>query len=126
MLLPGENMGLITIDDLRVNAIIGTLSDERIHRQQLILNISFSYDACRAAETDDLNFSVDYSAVERKAVEVASGSSFMLVEALAGKLGREIMRFPGVQNCTVTITKPAASAYGAVITYKEEFFPEKK
>jgi dihydroneopterin aldolase len=119
-------MGKVTIQGLRVSTIIGTLSHERIHRQQLILNISFAYDTAKAAATDDLRYSVDYSAVEKQMVEITEKSSFMLIETLAGKLGEAILKFPGVTGCTVEIIKPAASAFGAVISCFEEFFPEKK
>ncbi|MBQ9786709.1 MAG: dihydroneopterin aldolase [Lentisphaeria bacterium] len=117
-------MATITVSNLRVNAIIGTLPDERIHRQNLILTVEFAYDARRAAATDDLTASVDYSAVERAAAECAEKSSFFLVEALAGAIAGKVLAFPGVERVKISIAKPGASALGALITYTEEFFRE--
>ena len=70
--------------------------------------------------------SVDYSAVERCIVETASASSFKLLEALALFLGNKILDDFAVSRIKITISKPAASAYGALISYTGEFFPDRR
>jgi len=115
-------MGKVKISSLRVNTIIGTLPEERLHRQQLIADLEFEYDAQAAASDDDLNLSVDYSAVEKQVVFLMENSSFALLEALAYAVGREVLTFPQVVRVRVTLTKPAASAYGAMISFTDEFF----
>lgn len=117
-------MGTVKIDDLRVSAVIGTLEYEKLHRQQLIIGVEFDYDSRRAAQTDDLFASVDYSAVERKVVENSELSRFELLETLALHLGKTVLGFAGVTRVKISIGKPAASAFGAMISYSEEFFAE--
>ena len=119
-------MGTVKINDLRVNAVIGTLDHERIHRQELIFDVEFDYDSTRAAGTDDFMTSVDYSAVERCIVESVSASSFKLLEALALFIGNKILDEFAVSRIKITISKPAASAYGALISYTGEFFPGRR
>lgn len=114
-------MALISINDLCVNTIIGTLDDERLHRQKLIISLEFEYDAAAAAANDDLYASVDYSAVEKAVVCCVEKSSFFLLEALAAAIAGEVLTFSPVQRVKVAISKPKASAFGALITYTEEF-----
>lgn len=110
-------MSTVSINDLRVSAIIGTLPHERVQRQQIIIDLSFEYDALQAAVSDDLSFSVDYSAVEKSIVELTENSCFQLVEALAYAICKKVSAFDGVTSCRVRISKPAASAYGAMISF---------
>lgn len=117
-------MALISINNLCVNAIIGTLDDERIRRQKLIISVEFEYDARDAAANDDLFASVDYSAVEKAVVQCVENSSFFLLEALTAAIAGEVLAFPPVRRVKIAIAKPKASAFGALITYTEEFFRE--
>lgn len=118
-------MGRVTIQDLRVNAVIGTLPEERERRQQLVLEIAFDFDASQAAASDDLASSVDYSAVERIAVETAETGRCALLETLAARLAERIFAFDRmISRVAVAVVKPSASAYGAMIRYDAEFFRE--
>lgn len=117
-------MGQVCIRDLQVNAIIGTLEHERIRKQKLVISVTFDYDARQAAQNDDLYASVDYSAVERSIVSETEKSSFRLLEALAARLGQTVLAFPAVTRAEIRITKPQASAFGALITYSETFYPQ--
>ena len=119
-------MGQVTISGLRVNTIIGTLPEERLRKQELIISAVFDYDAAGAAANDDLLASVDYSAVEKCLVSETENSSFQLLEALAAHLGKKILAFAGVRRVEIAIAKPAASAFGAMITYRETFSPQEQ
>ena len=115
-------MSTININNLQASAVIGTLAHEKIYRQQLIIDVAFDYDAAQAALTDDLFASVDYSAVEKNIVELVEKSRFSLLEALARQIGLTVLAFDRVTRCRVKITKPAASACGAMISFCDEFF----
>lgn len=118
-------MGTVCIHDLRVNAIIGTLAHERVHRQELIFEVEFDYDSAAAAAGDDFLLSVDYSAVERCVAESAENSSFQLLESLTAFIGGRLLERFAVSRVKITVSKPAASAFGALISYSEEFFSGK-
>ena len=75
-------MAQISISSLHVETIIGTLPEERLKKQTVIISVTFDFDARSAAENDDLTASVDYSAVERSIVSAVEKSSFLLLEAL--------------------------------------------
>ena len=120
-------MEKIFIENLKLCAVIGTLPHERIRRQELILTVEFDYDARAAAFGDDLMASVDYSSVEKCVMQCVEKSSFFLLEALAAAIAKEVLAaFAAIERFSITIAKPGASSCGALISYSEEFFPEKK
>ncbi|MBQ4337210.1 MAG: dihydroneopterin aldolase [Lentisphaeria bacterium] len=113
-------MDTIFIRDLEVHAIIGTLPEERLAPQKLILNLEIFTDMERAAISDDLRDAVDYSKAEAIVKETAESSSFFLLEALAGKLCQCVKTLPGVQNVRISIDKPAAAQFARSIAVQME------
>ncbi len=117
-------MEKIFIGNLQTRTIIGTLPQERNFRQEVVFDLELCCNGKVAEISDDLNDAVDYSAVEKMVVEIAEQNSFFLLESLAGAVGRSIVAFPGVISCRVRVSKPAASSFGALISYQSEFFRE--
>ncbi len=113
-------MDTIFIRDLEVNAIIGTLPEERHTPQKLILNLEIFTDMERAAISDDLRDAVDYSRAEALVKETVETSSFFLLEALAGKLCQTVKTLPGVQKVRITIDKPGAARFARCIAVQME------
>ncbi len=113
-------MDRIFIRDLEVQTIIGTLPEERVKKQLLILNLEIAVNMNRAAETDDLFQAVDYSRVEELVKETAEASSFQLLEALAGKLCSIVKSVPGVARVRITIDKPGAARFARSIAVSME------
>ena len=114
-------MDKIRIEGISVNALIGTLPRERVHRQNLLIDIEVGLDLKPAAETDDLFKSVDYSDIERRTLEIASESSFYLLEALAGAIGKMLLSYDLVQYGKVSLFKAAGSAAGKGVHIEMEF-----
>ena len=114
-------MDKILIEGISVNAIIGTLAHERVRRQNLLIDIEISLDLKKAAATDDLFQSVDYSEIERRTVEIAEASSFKLLEALAGAVGNMLLSYELVQRARVSLFKAAGSAAGRGVRVVMEF-----
>ena len=114
-------MGKIFLNRLRANAIIGTLPDERVHRQSITLDIEISTDMRQAALSDDLFRAVDYSAVEKEVITLVENSSFQLLEALIMAVGGKVSTINGVNECKVRIDKPQASFYGDSVTVEARF-----
>ena len=113
-------MDTIFIRDLEVQAIIGTLPEERHTPQKLILNLEIFTDMERAAISDDLRDAVNYSRAEALIVETAEKSSFFLLEALAAALCRTVKKLPGVCKVRITIDKPGAARFARSIAVQME------
>ena len=113
----------ILIRDLEVQALIGTLPEERLKRQTLIFNLELTTDLEAAGVSDDLRDSVNYSLVEETVRRVATESEFFLLEKMARAVCDAVLVFDGVEAVRVTVDKPAAPRYArsiAVRMYREK------
>jgi len=110
-------MDRIIISGLEAKAIIGTLPDERTRKQKLVIDLDLHCDLSRAGRSDDLNDTIDYSAVEKAVAAHVEASSFKLLEALAESVAGICLGFKGVEKAVVKIQKPSAQhlAHGVAI-----------
>ena len=103
-----KTTSLITIrlKDLLVLTIIGTRPEERLHPQEVILNISFDYDGALASQTDALGHAVDYGALHDRIVREVARTQFSLLERLASFILDLVMEDSRIMAATVVIDKP--------------------
>lgn len=114
-------MDKIRLEGISVNALIGTLPHERCRRQNLIIDIEIGLDLKEAALTDDLFKSVDYSDIEKRTLRIVEESSFYLLEALAGAIGKMLLSYELVRYGKVSLFKAAGSAAGKGVRVEMEF-----
>lgn len=114
-------MDKITLCGIECRAIIGTLPCERLRRQKIVIDADLSLDLAQAGASDRLDYTVDYSAVEREIVGIAETSRFQLLEALATAIGRKILHHTLIASCRVRIFKPAASQAGKGVAVEMNF-----
>ncbi|UJH70497.1 dihydroneopterin aldolase [Ornithinimicrobium sp. INDO-MA30-4] len=69
----------------------GVLDFEKEQGQDFIVDIDLDVDLSSAAATDDLSHTVNYAEVAAVAVQVIEGPSFDLIEAVAGKIGDQVL-----------------------------------
>ncbi|MEI6971779.1 MAG: dihydroneopterin aldolase [bacterium] len=101
-------MDRMFIRDLDVQCIIGTRPEERATKQRVIINVELACDLQKAAQSDRLEDTVNYSALCRKLVEMSGQSRFFLVEKLAGEVARVCLEERMVSSVSVTVDKPGA------------------
>jgi FolB domain-containing protein len=101
-------MDQIFIKDLVARGIIGINPDEREKPQAILINIILFADIQKTGETDDLNHSVNYRTVAKKALAHAETAGRFTVEALATDLARLCLAEPGVQKVRIRVEKPGA------------------
>ena len=80
----------IHIANLRFPCIIGVHPGERTAEQPLVVNASFRADFARAAESDDLRHTVNYSDVAQEIQAFARAGRFRLLETLARRLAAHL------------------------------------
>ncbi len=98
----------IHIRDLLVRAIIGVNDEERVNRQDVIINVTLETDTRKAGRTDELADAVNYREVAKKVVELTERSRFYLVERLAEEIARVCLEDKRVQRVRVSVEKPGA------------------
>lgn len=109
----------VFIEDLRIQTVIGIFDWEREITQTISIDLQMAYDIRRAAETDDIDDTLDYKAVSKRLIQFVEASEFQLVEALAEHCARIVLdEFP-VSWLRLKLSKPGAvrdsSAVGVII-----------
>jgi D-erythro-7,8-dihydroneopterin triphosphate epimerase len=111
-------MAIIRINDLKVRALIGAYSWERVNKQELIVNITIEYDASKACRSDKLKDALDYESVATKVVKTVERSRYTLLEKLVCKLLEGVMSDRRVQSAHVRIDKPQALAQARCVSFE--------
>ena len=101
-------MDKVIIKDLLARGIIGVNDWERKRAQDILINITLFTDTRRAAETDELEYSVNYSTMSKKIQAHAESAARLTVEALANDLAKICFEDKGVQKVIVCVEKPGA------------------
>jgi len=99
---------LITITGLRVRGFHGVLESERRDGQYFIVDVTLGVDFARAAATDDLSATVDYSRVSEMIHAIVGGEPVQLIETLAENCAAACLEIAGVSSATIVVHKPQA------------------
>jgi len=101
-------MDKVFIKDLLARGVIGINESERTHTQDILINITMFTDTRAAGASDDINDSINYRTVSKKAQGFAEKAERLTVEALAEDIARMVLEFEGVQKVVVCVEKPGA------------------
>ncbi|MEM7028066.1 MAG: dihydroneopterin aldolase [Chloroflexota bacterium] len=105
-------MDKIIIRDLLVRGILGVNPDERVNKQDILINVIMYTDIAAASKTEDLAQSVSYSDVSRRIIAHVEASQDFLIEKLIVDLARLILTEFRVERVMVRVEKPQAARYG--------------
>ncbi len=103
-----EKMDKIFIRDLLVRTIIGIYDEERVNRQDVIINLTLYTDFSNAIDTEDINDAVNYHALQVAVMDMVESSSYLLVEKLTQAVANLCLSTEGVQAVQVKVEKPTA------------------
>jgi FolB domain-containing protein len=104
-------MDQIFIRDLLVRGIIGINDWEREKLQDILINITLYADLRPAGESDNLDLSVNYRTITKKAMAHAETVGRFTVEALANDLAAICLEDQNVQKVCVRVEKPGAARF---------------
>jgi len=86
----------------------GVLAEERRAGQVFVVDIEMAVSLQSAGRTDDLNDTVDYSAVAAQALAVIEGEPFNLIETVAERIASAVLTAGSVEEVVVSVHKPNA------------------
>lgn len=115
MPLLAKKLDRIHIRDLAARCIVGINPDERVNKQDIVINLTLYADLRKAGQSDRLADTVDYKAVKRKVLALVEGSSFLLLERLAEAIAEACLAQPGVRRVRVLVEKPAALRFARTV-----------
>jgi dihydroneopterin aldolase len=98
-------MTQVYLENLQLEAIIGVHPHERDNKQSILLNIYIDYDITRAAQTDNLKYTINYQLLEQQISEYINITKFYLLETLAMKLADFILANSAASGVTVDLKK---------------------
>jgi len=101
-------MDTIFIKALKADTIIGIYEWEKNTRQTILLDLEMSTDIRRAANSDDIQDTLNYKSIAKRLVAYIEESRFELVETLAETLASLIMEEFHVECVKLTLHKPGA------------------
>lgn len=101
-------MDKVIIKDLLVRGIIGINDWEREKPQDIVINIVVYTDLHKAGETDDIDHSVNYRTIAKKAQSHTESAQRLTVEALAADIAKICLEEPGALKVRVRVEKPGA------------------
>lgn len=93
---------------LRVACRVGVPDEERAHPQVVVIDVEAELDLSAAAQSDDLNDTLDYGVLTGEIARVAAATEARLLEHLAGVIADTVLGWHGVGRVTVAVAKERA------------------
>ena len=101
-------MDIIYLRDLRIDTVIGIYDWERRMKQTIVLDIEMATDIRQAANTDNIEDTLNYKDVAKRIMTFVGDSEFELVEALAEKITEIILTEFNTSWVRLTLNKKGA------------------
>ncbi len=101
-------MDIVYIRDLRLDAVIGIYDWERRIRQQININIEMGWDNRKAAQSDDIKYTLNYKEAAGLVKTLVDNSEFQLVETLAEHIAELLLDKMNIPWIKVALGKPMA------------------
>jgi 7,8-dihydroneopterin aldolase/epimerase/oxygenase len=78
------------------------------------VDLSIGFDLARAAQSDQLQDTLDYSAIHREVIQLAEGHHYRLLEKLAEEIACLVLGKPGVLDVRVLLKKAGILGLGGL------------
>jgi dihydroneopterin aldolase/D-erythro-7,8-dihydroneopterin triphosphate epimerase len=82
--------------------------DERVNRQDVLLNITLETDTSAAGQSDDIADTVNYRTMTKEVISAVESSKYFLIERLAEHVATVCLLEKRVKRVRVSVEKPGA------------------
>ncbi|WP_067984484.1 dihydroneopterin aldolase [Neptuniibacter pectenicola] len=118
-------MDLVYIRELEVETVIGIYDWEREIRQRINLDLEMGTDIRQAANTEDVDNTLNYKSVSDRLIEFIEQSEFLLIETMAEQIAEIVLNEFSVKWLRLRLGKPGAipqaADVGVIIERGERF-----
>ena len=112
-MMDGTVLDKIHLKNMKFYAYHGVMEEENIKGQVFVVDMTLFADFRKVGRSDNLEDTIDYSAVYQCVKEVVTTNRFKLIEKLAYVISEEVIRqFRMVQQIQVVVKKPQAPIAG--------------
>lgn len=101
-------MDIIYLSELEVQTIIGIYDWERTTKQTVSISLEMATDIKKAAESDDIEYTLNYKDVAKRLIKFIEDSEFLLVETMAEKITQIVLEEFNVPWVKLKLSKPGA------------------
>ncbi|MDE0763755.1 MAG: dihydroneopterin aldolase [Cellvibrionales bacterium] len=101
-------MDIVYIRDLRIETIIGIYDWEREVKQEVSFDLDMAADIRRAAQTDDIQYALNYKSIAKRIISFIQASEFLLVERMAEEVANIVLVEFAVPWLRLRVSKPGA------------------
>lgn len=105
----------VFIRELTTFATIGAYEWEHTIKQRLIFNIDMAWDFSLAAQTDDVQYCLNYAEVSEKVIHFVESQPFKLVETVAHQVAELLQQTYQLSWIRVELHKPKAVAQASSV-----------
>ncbi len=93
----------VLIKDLAIDGILGINPDERINKQQILVNAELFTDTSKAAQSDNIDDAVNYRTITKAMIAHIEAGEPMLVERLVQELADICLEDERVQKVKISV-----------------------
>ena len=115
-------MAIVKIKKLALRTLIGFNPEEKVKKQDVLLNLEIQFESQIAESSDNANDTFDYKKITKRVIEFVEESQFDLLEALTKAVLDLIMEDPRVVRAQVEIDKPHALRFAESVSITLESF----
>lgn len=101
-------MDRIHIRELTSRCIVGINPDERVNKQDVIMNITLEADLSSACVSDNIDDTIDYKRIKQSVLAMVEESEYFLIERLAQAIAEICLQDSRVRAAHVSVDKPGA------------------
>lgn len=101
-------MTLIEIKNLRLRTVIGANDWEREVLQDVVISVSYKYDATNAEQSDAIKDAYNYKSLTKMLIKEVEVSKFVLLESLVNHIYKIVKRNKILKDVKVKVEKPNA------------------
>ncbi|MBW7471573.1 dihydroneopterin triphosphate 2'-epimerase [Marinobacter sp. F4218] len=112
----GNHQARVRIKDLLLRAYIGIKDEEINNQQDVLINVSLTYDANDAINENEISAALNYRTITKQIIHHVDGNRFALLERLTHEVLSIVMEHEAVQWAQVEIDKPHALRYAESVS----------
>jgi dihydroneopterin aldolase/D-erythro-7,8-dihydroneopterin triphosphate epimerase len=113
-----EDLDRVMIKDLSVQGIIGINPEERVTKQEILVNATLWVDTRDAAKSDDIQDAVNYRTITKRMIAHIEDGEPMLVERLVQELADICLEDDRVHKVEISVEKPGALRHARSVGIK--------
>ena len=102
------NYATINVRNLRVRTFIGFNPEERLKKQDIVINMEIDHLLSPGALEDKVDSALNYKTITKQVIDHVEQGRFLLLERLAAEITDLCSQHPRVKRCRVTVDKPHA------------------